>query len=75
MAVQLTIEFDKLLELAKQLPPEAKQALIKELDDSTSQHQLTNDDWKAQFRSLSISRPIQSFYSMSREDWYDEFGR
>jgi hypothetical protein len=75
MNVHLKIEFETLVELAKQLPPEAKQALIKELDDNSNEHQLTNEEWKAQFRSLSISRPIQSFYSMSREDWYDEFGR
>lgn len=75
MDVQLKIEFETLVELAKQLPPEAKQALIKELDDSTREQKLTNEEWKAKFRSLSISRPIQSFYSMSREDWYDEFGR
>ena len=75
MAVQLTIEFETLVELAKQLPTEAKLALIKELDETGSHHELTNDEWKTQFRSLSISRPVQEFYSMRREDWYDEFGR
>ena len=75
MAVQLTIEFETLVELAKQLPTEAKRALIKELDEAEERHELTNDEWKAQFHSLSISRPVQEFYSMRREDWYDEFGR
>ena len=75
MAVQLTIEFETLVELAKQLPEEAKLALIKELDEAGSSRELTNDEWKAKFRSLSISRPVQEFYSMRREDWYDKFGR
>lgn len=75
MNVQLKIEFETLVELAKQLPTEAKLALIKELDESETHHEVTNDEWKAQFRSLSISRPVREFYSMRREDWYDEFGR
>jgi hypothetical protein len=77
MAVQLklTIEYETLVELAKQLSEEAKRSLIKELDESVTQHELTNEEWKEQFRSLSISRPVQEFYSMRREDWYDEFGR
>ena len=75
MVVQLTIEYETLVELAKQLPAEAKRALIRELDEADSHSQLTNEEWKAQFRSLSISRPVQEFSSMRREDWYDEFGR
>jgi len=75
MDVQLKIDYETLVQLAKQLPAEAKRALIQELDGTESSHKLTNEEWKTRFHSLSISRQVQEYYSMRREDWYDEFGR
>ncbi len=74
MNVQLKIEFETLIELAKQLPPEAKQALIKELD-TEAQDQLSSEAWKAQFNSLVVKNRVSQEFSMRREDWYGDDGR
>jgi len=56
MAIQLTIEFETLLDLVDQLKPSEKQMLLKHLQDSLSHETLSNDDHERTVPEDSISR-------------------
>ncbi len=75
MSVQLTIDFETLVELAEQLSPEDKQALIQRLQETAKQRELTVQEWKTLFESTVIHNPIKEPFSLRREDWYDDEGR
>ena len=56
MAVQLTIEFETLIDLVDQLKPSEKQMLLKHLQDSLSPETLSKDDREWTVPEDSISR-------------------
>jgi hypothetical protein len=75
MSIQLTTDFETLVELAEQLSPEDKQALIQRLQETAQERELTVQEWKALFESTVIHNPIKEPFSLRREDWYDDDGR
>ncbi len=56
MAVQLTIEYEALLELVDQLKPAEKQLLLRYLQDSMSREMLSDDKHELTVPEDSISR-------------------
>ncbi len=56
MAVQLTIEFETILDLVDQLKPAEKQLLLKHLQDSLDQEKLMDDENALTAPEDSISR-------------------
>lgn len=56
MAVQLTIEFETLLELVDQLKPSEKQLLLRHLQEILGQQMLINDERARTAPEDSISR-------------------
>ena len=76
MAVQLTIEFDKLVELVDQLPIEQRLNLIQHLAQNTNSRVLTPHE-KIELLNSTVhdlgAVPID--FSFSREDWYGDDGR
>ncbi len=76
MAVQLTIEFEKLVELVDQLPTEQRQYLVQHITEQSKQRELTPkekiDLLNSTVRDLGDVSPDFSF---RREDWYGDDGR
>ena len=76
MAVQLTIEFDKLVELVDQLPPEQRLHLIHHLVQKANDRTLTPQE-KIELLNSTVHDlgTIPAGFSFSREDWYGDDGR
>lgn len=76
MAVQLSIDYDQLVELVEQLSEEQQQALIAQLlADKTSQHPLTADEKIQLLDSAKIRNAVNQSPSIHRSDWYNDDGR
>lgn len=76
MSVQLTIDYETLVQLVEQLPDEQKHALVERLIHNPSQSILSPQDKVARFQSMSLSAgTLLGGYSDRRADWYDEDGR
>jgi hypothetical protein len=76
MAVQLTIEFDKLVELVDQLPDEQQLNLVQHVLQRPKDRTLTPQE-KIELLNSTVhdlgSIPVD--FSFSREDWYGDDGR
>ncbi len=75
MAVQLSIDYEKLVELVEQLPSEQQQALLVRLLETSKKRQLSKEEKKALFHASILSVPVNEAPSIRREDWYDDDGR
>ncbi len=76
MAVQLSINYDQLVELVEQLSEEQQQALIAQLlADKASQRSLTTAEKIKMLDSAKIHHPVNKSPSIHRSDWYDDDGR
>jgi hypothetical protein len=69
------VTYDKVVELADQLTPDERQALIAYLQERSKQHELTSSQWNMLFDAMKISVPLGDTFSLRREDWYDDDGR
>ncbi len=76
MAVQLTIEFEKLVELVDQLPFDQRLHLIQHLTQQAQERQLTPKE-KIELLNSTIHDlgSISPDFSFRREDWYGDDGR
>jgi len=76
MAVQLTIEFDKLVELVDQLPNEQQLNLVQHVLQKPKARTLTPQE-KIELLNSTIHDlgSIPADFSFSREDWYGDDGR
>lgn len=75
MGVQLDIPYETLLKLIEQLPEAQKRDLLRHLEKTVQQRELSADEWIALLRSIQIHKPILEEPSIRREDWYDDDGR
>jgi len=75
MAVQLTIPYEKLVELVEQLPEEQQQALLERLLAGKQASALTKAERLAAYHASIMSVPLREEPSIRREDWYDDDGR
>lgn len=70
MAVQLTIDFDELVQLVDQLAPSAKRQLLMHLQDQTTT-QTADGKWDEIFEAAVMSvGSVNPDFSFRREDWY-----
>lgn len=76
MAVQLTIEFEKLMELVDQLPFEQRQYLVQHITEKALDRQLTPKE-KIELLNSTVHDlgDISPDFSFRREDWYGDDGR
>ena len=76
MAVQLTIEFDKLIELVDQLPIDQQRNLMHHLAQKAENRILTSQE-KVELLNATVHDLglIPAGFSFSREDWYSDDGR
>lgn len=76
MAVQLTIEFEKLMELVDQLPFEQRQYLVQHITEKSLDRQLTPKE-KIELLNSTVHDlgDISPDFSFRREDWYGDDGR
>ena len=73
MAVQLNIPYETLVTLVEQLPEEQQQDLLRRLLDKARTRQLSKEERKAVFESMTVDLgAVSSAYSDRREDWYDD---
>ena len=75
MAVQLEIEYEKLIELVEQLPPDKQQELLARLLEKAKTRQLSKEEKKALFHASILTVPVNEEPSVRREDWYGDDGR
>ena len=76
MAVQLTIEYEALLELVEQLSEEQQHNLITQLTEQRVHRRTLTIEEKIQlFDSAKLHNPINETPSIRRADWYDDDGR
>ena len=76
MAVQLPIEYEKLIELVEQLPEEQQKVLIARLlTHHARQRPLTAEEKLQLLDAAKLSVPINEEPSVRRVDWYDDDGR
>jgi hypothetical protein len=76
MAVHLRIEFDELVELVEQLPPEQQQALIaRVLRQRADQRPLTVEEKLRLLDAAKLDNAVLQEPSIRREDWYGDDGR
>ncbi len=76
MAVQLNIEYEKLIELVEQLPEERQKELITRLlTRRADQRTLTKEEKIQLLDAAKLSVPINEEPSIRRVDWYGDDGR
>lgn len=75
MAVQRTIPYETLVALVEQVPPAARQDLLRRLRERAGQHPRSDAEWRAAFGSLLIDTPAGDAFPLRRADWYDDHGR
>ena len=76
MAVQLSIEYEKLVELVEQLSEEQQRDLIRRLLlKRAEQRELTKEEKIQLLDASKLSIPVKEEPSVRRVDWYDDDGR
>ena len=76
MGVQLTIDFETLVELVDQLPLLQKFNLMQHLVKTAQERELTAEEKIALLKSTVIDLgPVSPDFSFRREDWYGDDGR
>ena len=76
MAVQLSIEYEKLVELVEQLSEEQQRDLIRRLLlKRAEQRELTKEEKIQLLDASKLSIPVNEEPSVRRVDWYDDDGR
>lgn len=76
MAVQLSIDYDQLVELVGQLSQEQQTQLIAQLlTRRTEQRPLTAEEKIQLLNAAILHNPVNEQPSMRREDWYGDDGR
>lgn len=76
MAIQVTIEYEALLEIVDQLSEEQQQQLINQIMEQRLRRRPLNTEEKIQLlESAQIHNPINETPSIRRADWYDDDGR
>ncbi len=69
------VSYAEVVRMAEQLTPDEQKALFEYLKRVVHQRELSQEEWEALFDSLKIDQPVNSTYSMRREDWYGDDGR
>jgi hypothetical protein len=74
--LQLNLEWDALLKLVDQLPPETKRQLRQHLDGQLSVPEHQDPAWEELLRAsvMSVGEVMPDF-SFRRDDWYGNDGR
>lgn len=76
MAIQLTIEYEALLEIVDQLSEEQQQQLIEQIMEQRARRRALNAEEKIQLlESAQLHNSINEIPSIRRADWYDDHGR
>jgi hypothetical protein len=76
MTVQLNIEYDKLVELVKQLSKAQQKDLIARLLTEQAQNRLLTAEEKIQLLDAAqLDNAVYEEPSVRREDWYADDGR
>jgi hypothetical protein len=76
MAVQLTIDYEQVVQLVEQLTQEQQQALIARLmTQQAQQRPLTAEEKIRLLDATKIHREVNEEPSIRREDWYGDDGR
>ena len=76
MAVQLSIDYDDLVELVEQLSEEQQRDLITQiLTHRSRQRPLTSEEKIQLLDTAKLHNPVNETPSIRRSDWYDDNGR
>ena len=76
MAVQLSIDYDDLVELVEQLSEAQQQDLITQiLTHRARQRPLTSEEKIQLLDAAKLHNPVNEAPSVRRTDWYDDNGR
>lgn len=76
MDVKLTISYEQLRQLIRQLPATQRRELLVEIaDDPETSTPLTPDEKKAIYHAAILTVPVNEAPSIRREDWYGDDGR
>lgn len=76
MAIQLTIEYDDLIELVEQLSDEQQQDLITQIMTLRTQRRPLSSEEKIHLLDAAkLHNPINEIPSIRRSDWYNDDGR
>ncbi len=76
MALQLSIEYEKLLELIDQLSETQQQDLLQRLLKKANSAELSKEEKQALLDAMAIDvGEVSSGYSDRRSDWYGDDGR
>jgi hypothetical protein len=75
MSVHLEIPFETLSELVKQLSPEEKRHLLKEIRADVNDEPLTPEEKIHILQGAVSSVPVIRDFPIRREDMYDDDGR
>jgi hypothetical protein len=76
MTVQLDIEYDKLVELVKQLPDAQQKDLIAQLlSEQAQKRPLTVEEKIQLLDAAKLDSAVNEEPSVRREDWYGDDGR
>ena len=76
MAVQLTLDYDQIVQLVEQLTEEQQKDLISRLlMKRATERPLTVEEKIQLLNAAQISKPVNEQPSDRREDWYGDDGR
>lgn len=76
MGVQLTVDYEQVVELVEQLSEEQQKALIARLlRQRAQQRPLTAEEKIQLFDAAKVSNLVNQTPSVRRQDWYDDDGR
>jgi hypothetical protein len=75
MAVQLTIQFEALLEAIENLSPEEKAVIATLVQPTSELPSLTADEKLRRLQAVMVTATPGERFSFRREDWYDDDGR
>lgn len=75
MGVQLTIDYEQVVELVEQLSAEQQRKLIARLLRQPPQRPLTAAERIQLFDAAKLHQPVNEAPSVRRQDWYDDDGR
>jgi hypothetical protein len=76
MTVQLSIDYDQLVELVKQLSETQRKDLIAQLLSEAAQRRPLTVEEKIQLLDAAqLENAVNEAPSVRREDWYDDDGR
>jgi hypothetical protein len=76
MALQLTLEYETLIELVDQLSEAQQQDLLQRLQEKVNHRELSREDKRALLNAMAIDLgEVSPDYSDRRADWYGDDSR